>query len=180
MKIYCEKCKKDITVQCNKAIEEYSVGNVECPYCHAKQKRYISEADVLLFFAINEVAYIILCFIAYGVISMIGFNLITIAVIILTMVLAYYASKALSSNIYDKAYLKKEWKNMVFDEDVEAIKKNCQWQFILFFAIVITFFTLDEGKIFFGLAMPAAAILSFLKLYLQLKYERNKFNETKK
>ena len=33
--------------------------------------------------------------------------------------------------------------------------------------------TPTEGKIFFGLAMPLCAILTFIKLYFQLRYEKN-------
>ncbi|MBQ1288519.1 MAG: hypothetical protein IIY22_08190, partial [Erysipelotrichaceae bacterium] len=65
-------------------------------------------------------------------------------------------------------------KNKEFEEDQSAIQRNISWQFMLFFAITITFLTMEEGKLFFAIAMPLAPILTFIKLYLQLRYERSK------
>ena len=52
MKIYCEKCRQEISSECNKQIENYKVGKVICPHCHYEQKRYLSEADILFLLAV--------------------------------------------------------------------------------------------------------------------------------
>ena len=172
MKIYCEHCHEDISLECNKEIENYHVGRVICPKCHHEQKRYISEADLLLYFSLSEVFYIILSFATIFVFNHLGIHIYTILILFALFVASYIISKEFSSRIYENAYFKAEWKNKVFEEDQQAIQRNLSWQFLMFFAIAITFVTLDEGKIFFGLAMPIATLLSFIKLYYQLKYEK--------
>ena len=174
MKICCEKCHQDISPECNKAIENYTVGKVICPKCHYEQKRYISEADLLLYFGINEIAYILLSLLMIFIFNRIGINAVSIVIIFLVLIAGYFASKELSSRIYEKAYFKADIKNIVFEEDAKAVQRNISWQFMLFFAITITFITTNEGKLFFGIAMPVAALLTFVKLYFQLKFEHNK------
>lgn len=174
MKILCEHCQKDISNECNKHIENYTVGKVVCPYCHHEQKRYISEADVLLYFGINEVFYILLSLLMVYIFDKFGFSTISFVVLFAIVVVSYFASKAFTSNIYDKAFFKSEIKYKEFDEDSKTIQRNISWQFMLFFAITITFITTNEGKLFFGIAMPLAAVFTFVKLYFQLKYEKKK------
>ena len=73
MKIYCDECQKDITLQVDKNIESYIPGNIKCPYCGKKQNRYISEADLMTYFTISCVFYIIAAFILLKLIDIIGF-----------------------------------------------------------------------------------------------------------
>ncbi len=173
MKIYCDHCHEDITVECDKAIENYTVGNVVCPKCKKKQKRYISEADVLFFFGVSEVFYILLSLAAMGIFHAFGVSLPAVLLIGVLLVISYFASKALSEGIYLKAWFKEEVKDKVFEEDVKAIQRNITWQFMLFFAITITFLTVNEGRLFFGLAMPFAAVMTFVKFFLQVRNEKN-------
>ena len=174
MKIYCEKCHEDISAECNKAIENYTVGRIICPKCHYEQKRYISEADILLFFGVSEVFYVFLSLLTVFLFDKLGVNAVSIIILVLCLILSYFGSKMLSSGIYEKAYFKNEIRNKVFDEDRKAIQRSISWQFMLFFAITITYITTEEGKLFFLLAMPAAVLFTFVKLYLQLKYEKRK------
>ncbi|MBQ6493990.1 MAG: hypothetical protein IJI92_09035 [Erysipelotrichaceae bacterium] len=173
MKIYCEKCHEDISSECNRNIENYTVGRVVCPKCHYEQKRYISEADILLFFAVSETIYIIMSLITMFLFDKLGISVASIGIILAMVVASYFASKALSSAIYEKAYFKERVKYKEFEEDKKAIQRNISWQFLLFFAVTISFLTLDEGKVFFAIAMPVAAILSFIKFYFQVRYENN-------
>ncbi len=174
MKIYCEKCHEDISGECNKNIENYTVGRVVCPKCHHEQKRYISEADILLFFGVSEVFYILFSLLTAFLIKKAGLSPVSILFVIVLIVAFFFASKALSSAIYTKAFFKNEIRNKVFEDDKIAIQRNISWQFVLFFAITITFLTTNEGKVFFGIAMPLAASFTFIKLYFQLKYEKKK------
>ena len=173
MKIYCDKCHQDITIECNKSIENYRVGRIICPHCHHEQKRYLSEADILLFFGISEAGYVLLSFAMAFLFERWGLSWITVSIMLLIIIAAYFASKCLSAGIYDHAYFKSEMKNKVFAEDSETIQKNISWQFILFFAITISYLTLEEGKLFFGIAMPICVILTFLKFFLQVRNEKN-------
>ena len=173
MKIYCDKCHEDISNICNSSIENYRVGRIVCPKCGQKQKRYISEADILLFFGVSEVFYILFSLVMVCVFRQFGLSVTSGIILLALLTGSYFASKELSSSIYEKAFLKSEIKDKVFEEDAAAIQKNISWQFMLFFAITITYITTSEGKIFFGLAMPLCAILTFIKLYFQLRYEKN-------
>ncbi|MBR4469896.1 MAG: hypothetical protein IKS54_01085 [Erysipelotrichaceae bacterium] len=172
MKIYCDKCGEDISSQCNRAIENYNVGRIVCGKCHHEQKRYISEADLLLYFGISEVMYILLSLLSVFIFKRFGISIPTIIILFALFILSYFISKEVSSSIYQKAYFKNEIRNKNFEEDEKAIQRNMSWQFMLFFAITITYITMDEGKLFFGIAMPLAALFTFIKLFLQLKYEK--------
>ncbi|MBQ1508028.1 MAG: hypothetical protein IIZ47_01270, partial [Erysipelotrichaceae bacterium] len=110
---------------------------------------------------------------AMGIFHAFGVSLPAVLLIGVLLVISYFASKALSEGIYLKAWFKEEVKNKVFEEDVKAIQRNITWQFILFFAITITFLTVNEGRLFFGLAMPFAAVMTFVKFFLQVRNEKN-------
>ena len=149
MKIYCEKCHEDISDVCNTNIENYRVGRIVCPKCGQQQKRYISEADILLFFGINEVFYIVLSLTMVYVFNRFGISVLSGIILLILLAGSYFASKELSSSIYEKAFFKSEIRNKVFEEDAASIQKSISWQFMLFFAITITYITINEGKIFF-------------------------------
>ncbi len=174
MKIHCEKCGEDISAECNKAIENYSVGRIVCPHCHQEQKRYISEADLLLYFGVSEAFYVALSLFTSFLFRRWGVKPYPIAGVIVLLFLSYLLSKELSSRIYEKAYFKSEIRNKEFDEDRIAIQRSISWQFMLFFVIMISYLTIEEAKIFFLIAMPLAVIATFLKLHFQLRYEKNK------
>ena len=174
MKIYCEKCHEDITAVCSRQIDSYLTGRPVCPKCHQEQKRYISEADILLYFGISETFYVVLSFMMILIYRRFGFSYLSALLLMILLVLSWIGSRQLSSAIYRKAFFKEEVRNTVFKEDQKAIQKNIYWQFMLFFAIVITYLTIDEGKIFFGIAMPLAVIMTFLKFFLQVRNEKNR------
>ena len=169
MKVYCEKCHEDISLVCSKQIDSYLTGRPVCPNCHHEQKRYISEADILLYFGVSETFYVLLSFIMVFIYKRFGISYISIALLLILLLLSWFCSRLLTATIYQKAFFKEEVKNTVFDEDQKAVQKNIYWQFMLFFAIVITYLTIDEGKIFFGIAMPLAVVMTFVKFFLQVR-----------
>lgn len=172
MKVYCETCHQDITVEVDKNIENYRVGRIVCPHCRREQKRYISEADVLLFFGISETFYVMLSLLTEFLFRRWGVSLLSILILAACVIASYFASKSLSAAIYEKAFFKKENRNSVFHEDAETIQRNISWQFMLFFAIIISYLTIPEGKPFFAIAMPLSVILTFAKFFLQLRNEK--------
>ena len=173
MKIYCEKCNKDISTECCKNIENYKVGHVICPDCHFEQKRYISEADLLLYFGINEIIYVILSFLMMFIFDRLKVSLLAIVMLLMIIIVFFFISKNITMSIYKKAFFKEEIKNKEFVEDAKVIQRNIAWQFMLFFAIIITYITVDEGKIFFACAIPIAIILNFVKFFLQVRNEKS-------
>ena len=173
MKVYCEKCHEDISIVCSRQIDSYLTGRAICPKCHQEQKRYISEADILLYFGVSEAFYVLLSFIMVSVFARYGLTYVSIAMLMALFLLSWIASRWLSIAIYQKAFFKKDLKNTVFQEDQKAIQRNISWQFMMFFAIVITYLTIDEGKVFFAIAMPLAVLMTFLKFFLQIRNEKN-------
>ena len=173
MKIHCDKCHEDISLVCSKQIDSYLTGRPVCPKCHQEQKRYISEADILLYFGVSEAFYVLLSFIMVFVFDRYGISYVSVALLMAMFLLSWIATRWLSAAIYEKAFFKKELKNTVFQEDQKMIQKNIYWQFMMFFAIVITYLTIDEGKIFFGFAMPLAVMMTFIKFFLQVRNEKN-------
>jgi len=173
MKITCEKCQKDISGQCFKKIETFEVGKVICPHCHFEQKRYISQSDLLLYFAANEFIYMSLSYLIFYLTNKFSINTYIIIVIILTFILYFIFSKYIVYLIYDKAIFKENIKNKTFNEDQLAIKRYFNWQFMLFFAICFSYLTIPEARIFFAFAMPLAVIFTLIKYYLQLNNEKH-------
>lgn len=173
MKIYCEKCHEDISADCDILFEKSTVGNVQCPKCKKVQSRYVSEGDLLLYFAVSETFYIILSLITLLVLEKLGISVISIVLVLAMLVLAYFFLKTASRSIYAKAYNKKELMNVKFKEDGAAIKKSLNIQYLLFMVIAFTCFTTDSFQIFYIIIMALANIFTYIKYFLQLKKERN-------
>ena len=145
MKIYCDKCHEDISLVCSRQIDSYLTGRPVCPKCHQEQKRYLSEADILLYFGVSEAFYVLLSFIMVFIFDRYGLSYASLALLAAMFFLSWISSRWLSAAIYQKAFFKQELKNKVFQEDQKAIQKNIYWQFMMFFAIVITYLTIDKG-----------------------------------
>lgn len=178
MKIVCDKCGKDISITTNSMFEQYSVGKAKCPHCNAVQKRYISEADILLYFAVNETFYAIASIVTMFVFHFVGLSFWVILPIALILSIYFFFAKWLSKKIYINAPKKSKVKYNVFDEDAVQIKKNFRWQFMLFFALAITFVTMQDSLtvIVFFFIMIIAIAINYLKFFLQAKNERNSIN----
>ena len=172
MKIYCEHCHHDISIECDNHFEQYEVGRVQCPECRKKQKRYISEADILTYFALSECMYIVLVFITMIVYRIFGLSFVSMAVLLALFILAFFCSKQLSRSIYTTGLFKKETMYHIYEEDAESIKKSMKWQFILFFALAITLAAGTDFNLFFEAMLVLSAILSLIKMHLALKREK--------
>ena len=172
MKIYCEHCKQEISIDCDSHFEQYETGKVTCPHCRRVQKRYISEADLLTFFTFSELLYVVLVLITAVLFAIFGVGIIAIAAIFALLVIAYLLSKQLSRYIYTNGMFKKETMYKLFDEEGENIKKNMRWQFILFFALAITFATGTEFSLFFIAMMILSVVLSAVKMVLAVRKEK--------
>ena len=179
MKIYCEKCKEDITLKVDSLFENYNVGRVQCEKCQKFSSRYISEADILLYYGISEVIYVIISVVTNFLLTLTGFPLYMIAVLILIVCIYFYIQKQLSRLIYVKAYFKKDFKDFDFKEDSNSINKNMKWQFMLFFAIAITYMIENTAKLFFGVMLILSVVFTFIKFYLALRNEKTIVNSKK-
>lgn len=172
MKLYCEQCKKEITGYVDKNIDDYRVGQVVCPNCNHKQLRYISESDLLLYFAISELFYLIISVVTMLMFELANSIIAMIAIAVPLLIIAYFIQRDIIHKIYINAYGKQEFKNHIFKEDNETIRKSISWQYMLFFAVAITFVTMEDVRIWFGILSVLAVILSFVKYKLCLKKEK--------
>lgn len=181
MKIYCEHCGENITVEAEKMIDNYKVGYVQCPHCKKMQKRYLSESDLLLYFGLSETFYLFM-----SLIAMFAMNLairsvwLMIAIILPLLVIGYFVQRYLIQLVYIKAYFKQDFKNVAFEENQEEIKRSISWQYLLFFAIAITFVTMEDMRLYFGIMAIVSVALTFIKHRLCLNREKSKLKGSSK
>lgn len=171
MKIYCDKCGKDITETVSSTFEGNKVGNITCPHCNAKQKRYISETDLLVYLAYQEIIYFILSFITSQIFLYYKITIPLIVLFIIVFVLMVLTTKIFKCNIYSKGYLKKEKMYISKIEDQDKVARSIRWQFLMFFALVITFFTTTTAYWFFVAMSIVAIAITIIKAILSAKKE---------
>lgn len=173
MKIYCDKCHKDITSLVNNAFETNKIGNIVCPHCKTKQARYISETDLLVYLAYQESIYFVLTFITSQILLSYKLNAYLIILFILLFVLAIIATSLFKINIYNKGYFKRNAINKVKqNEDQTKISRSIRWQFLMFFAIAITFFTTNTAYWFFVFLSIVCILITLIKAILSGKSEQ--------
>ena len=163
MKINCESCGKPITSQVNSRFEQFEPGRVVCPHCGHKQKRYISEADLLIYL-------IVLVFIFFLLNWKMQVWILILAVGL--FVATYFAMKYGSAMLYEKAYFKADIKNKVIQEDVNTVRKRLKTQFILFMLVAFMFGTQPEFIPFFFILITAFLMLTVIKVRLAIRNER--------
>ena len=171
MKIFCDKCGKEITNVVNKTFEENKVGNITCPHCGSKQKRYISETDLLVYLVYQESIYFVLTFVTSQIFMHYKITIPLIILLIILFILAILTTSIFKSNIYLKGYLKKDKMFKAQTEDQEKIARSIRWQFLMFFALAITFFTTTSVYWYF-VAMSVIAIgITLVKAIYSAKNE---------
>lgn len=172
MRINCEKCGKDITDIVSRHFENNKVGNCTCDKCGCKQKRYISEADLLIYLSFQEIVYFILSFITSLLFNTYKISISIILILLALFILAIITATFFKSYVYVNAPFKKATKNKAKDENQEKIAKSIRWQFLMFFALVITFFTEIIAYWFFVFASIAVILITIAKAILSAKNEQ--------
>lgn|GEM_PF-1515974 len=175
MKIICERCGEDISRLVSDQFEKNMVGQIECPKCHNKQKRYLSEADITTYMTFTQGLYFLLTFITTLTFDTMGLTITTGVTVVGMLVIAGYGTGKFKELIYTKSIGKKETMNIVMDEDAEKISKAMRWQFLLFFALVITFFTSENVYWVFVALSVAVLIINSIKVRLIIKKEKEKY-----
>lgn len=182
LKVLCEKCNKDMNKAVAEAFETYQVGKVKCKTCSKRNTRYISESDLLIYFACSCILYTLAVIAIYFL-----FNLMTTispfiiyGIIILLFIGMYFLTKTICYYIYEKAPFKSQWKTFEFKEDVEGIKKRLKWQFILFLLVALMFGSQPDLINYAFLLLITFTILIIIKVYLSLRNERNTVESKKK
>lgn len=172
MKIKCDKCGEDISLLVDKCIEEYIPGRIKCPKCGKLQDRYISEADLMTYFTISCLGYIIAAYILMKTVELIGFKWYMIVILLLAFVGIYFLQKSLSRLVYIKAYGKTDYKNSTVMEDCKSITKRMRIQYAVFICLIIMLGTGTYDIWIFIVAGLVFTIVSYIKLKLLIKKEK--------
>lgn len=178
MKIRCYKCHNDITGHILQEMEKNTPASIECPMCHEKQKRYLSEADFQIYLTFTEAVYFLLSFITALLLNFIGFNIIFGIIVIAMFIGSIFIANNFKCSIYEKGLFKKETMYIKQEEDSKKIARSLRWQFILFFALVITFVTeFDRANMFWSFVFLtlAALFFSIFKTKLAIKKEKDTY-----
>lgn len=172
MKIYCEKCNKDISKVVDSNIEHYVPGKVKCPYCSKVQKRYLSEADLLMYFAISCVLYIFVALIFISLFDIVGAKWYLLLIIMFIIVCLYFVQKYISRAVYKYAFGKAEIKDKEMVEDYDAVTKRMKSQYSLFMFMILMLGTGIYDLWLFIIPSIVITLSSFIKLYKLIKQEK--------
>lgn len=171
MKITCDKCGDNISYVVSRNFEENKIGNYVCDKCGYKQKRYISETDLLIYLAFQEIVYFILSFITSILFNTYKISVPIVLILLVMLTIAIVATNYFKSFIYNNAPLKKSTKYKAKNDNQDKIAKSIRWQFLMFFALVITFFTEVIAYWFFVFASLVVIITTIIKAILSAKNE---------
>lgn len=171
MKVICERCKKDLTAEVNNVFSRNKVGNIECPYCGKKQKRYVSKADLLLYQTYQEAMYLVIMVILSNVIvrtkpntySLIVLGVMFVGVIVLT---AFVKNK-----IYTNGYLKEETMYKGQNEDDKKIQKSIMLQTVIYFVLMLAYLMIGTYNLPLLLIFIAMIISTFIRAKIAAKNE---------
>ena len=177
MKIKCTHCGQDLSKDIRENFEQYEVGRVICPKCRTKQKRYISESELLMYFGISALSYILLFSVIMGVFRYFGTIPFSFIIIVGLFIIGYFFLRNVSLLIYRNAYFKKDLSEVVFKEDKVSIQKHLRWQFIMFMLVALMFGAIPEYSIYFLIAIGAFIIIVLIKIYLSIKNEKTGIKE---
>lgn len=170
MKANCHICKTDFSQEIDKKFEKFEVGRVICKKCGSKQKRYISEADLLLYLTIVELIYIVITvLVGYGFDY---FNWWLCILIMAILIGSYFLQKTVSRYIYNNAPFKKNIKDNELNEDAAKVKKNINIQFSIFILLAFGSILFKEYRIdLYGL-LAIDIIVSLLRFILAVRKEK--------
>lgn len=172
MKSRCHICNNDVSLEADKMMEKFIVGRIKCSNCGSTQKRYVSEADLLLYLSITYFLYMLLTIAAVYVYDNLGTNWLMLLGFFAILVLAYFIQKTLSRYIYNNAPFKKAIAYKVIAEDKDKIKKNINLQFIIFFMFAFGAIISKDHRIEFIGAQALDIIVTALRFILQVRNEK--------
>lgn len=172
MKIYCDKCHKEISKEIDFIMEKNIIGNIKCEHCGALQKRYVSETDLQLYTALSETLYLALTGLAILFYTNLEGKYWLIGIYLIILIGAFFLIKTISRLVYAKAYGKRKHAEYVFKENQEQIKKSMTSQFSIFFIMALGTFIIDELRIELLGGMGIITIASYVKYYICISNEK--------
>jgi len=176
--IKCDQCDELVNIiNLSKKFDNFTIGHVECDNGHV-QKRYLSEADILIYFGFSTIIYSVAYLIVINLFLFAGVNLTNIIIIVLLFVLLFFALKFLGKYIYVNAPFKKEMKNFVFEEDEKLVARRTKWQFIMFLLVTFMLGVNPEYSAYIIFLLSAFIVITFIKIKFQVKNEKEIFDKT--
>ena len=121
-----------------------------------------------------ETTYFILSFITALLLNFIGFTLVFGILFIILFVGSIFITNRFKYSVYVKGLFKKETMYIKQEENAKSISRTLRWQFILFFALVITFVTeFNKPNIFWSFVVLSLVALgaSIIKAKLAINKE---------
>lgn len=175
MKVSCIYCKNKLNNAIADRMVGYNIGCIKCPSCNKQNKRYLSEFDMILYFAISCVIYslaILAIILSYKFLTSFGLYL----AIATSLAVSFVIMKNLAPMIYTYAYFKIDYKDIHLKQDLNATK-SLRLQSLLFIAISF-YYGFDEHLfyVYFIILFGFIAIV-FVKAYFCLKQERSMLSE---
>ncbi len=141
LKLDCAHCHHTLEKEITHHFESYTIGQVECPFCHLKQQRYLSALDIFLYFAFSSLLYSLGLVLVVLLMNRYGTTLLVIAVALILVVIMYFLMKLSCLLIYQHAFFKKEWKETVIQEDAQTVQRKGKREFWIYMALAFLFAT---------------------------------------
>ena len=174
---YCSSCNQLLNPQISEKFEQFSIGYVTCKHCKKKQKRYLSEADILLYFSVSAIIYCTLLLVIVNLLNIFRFNPLNIIGIILLFVAGYIAIKTVGAFIYSVAPFRKNIAEINLKQDKEPIQKRLKWQFIMFMLLALFLGSQEELFMPFLILLILFIAITFIKVYLSNRNDNNQVKE---
>lgn len=133
--------------------------------------RYISEFDIMLYFTINMIIYIIAIIAITFLLS--TTNTIKIPSIIIIFIITYIIYKQTPLYIYNKAPFKQQIKQHYFEENQEQLQRNFKRDFIIMMVIALYFGTNKDTFTFYIILLLLFILITTIKLFYLHKKEAN-------
>lgn len=172
-KIQCDRCGHEISKNVENAFEQFECGNLLCPHCKKMQKRYLSEADLLIYFGFSAIFYCFLILSIFLLFGSLGFSIVSIVLILGLFCFGWFFMKWWARQIYVKAFFRQDIKEKVIEEDRPAVQKRMKWQFIMFMLVALMMSYQPDLFLPFLFLILAFIVIVFIKVRLAIKNERN-------
>jgi len=172
MEIKCEKCGNDLSVYADKKMMEFYVGKITCPKCMKQQSRYVSESDLLLYLLLSEGSYLILCGVTLLIYNLLNQSLFALFILVPLLLVNLFIQKLIGRNVYYHAYGKKDFKDFVFNENSQLVKKSINYRVIIFFTVSVALLTLNVNNLYTLLFIALSVIETFFRYLKSLNNER--------
>lgn len=141
MKIVCEHCNKDLQKQVYHQFEQFEVGYVICPHCQKKNKRYLSELDIISYFCLSSLMYTFGLILVFTMMNTFGVTWYVIAITLSVVTFMFFMMKGSCTLIFNKAFFRQNYRDLDMQEDQKNVQRRLKKEFMSFMIIAFVFGT---------------------------------------